>query len=246
MLGTEALLLGLLVIFAAGLTQSLTGFGFGLVAVPLLTLFISPKLAQPIVLIDGIVLNLIILKGVYGLVELRRMWPLMLAGLAGVPLGTWILANWDVQALRIYIGVITIVVAAFFATGFRREVRREKAASVPVGFLSGVMSGSINLGGPPVILFFANQNIPRQIFRANIIAYFLIIQAMAVPLLAFNGILTMGALSSGLVLLPGLILGGLLGSYFSAKVPELFVRRLTLLIVSGAGVVSLLNGLDVI
>ncbi len=73
MLGTEALLLGLLVIFAAGLTQSLTGFGFGLVAVPLLTLFISPKLAQPIVLIDGIVLNLIILKGVYGLVELRRM-----------------------------------------------------------------------------------------------------------------------------------------------------------------------------
>ncbi len=62
MLETEALLLGLLVIFAAGLTQSLTGFGFGLIATPLLTLFISPKLAPPIVLVNGIILNFLILS----------------------------------------------------------------------------------------------------------------------------------------------------------------------------------------
>ena len=246
MLELEVLLLGLLVIFLAGLIQSLTGFGFGLIAVPLLTLFISPKLAPPIVLVDGIVLNLIILKGAHGLVDLRRIWLLMLSGLAGVPIGTWILANWDVESLRIYIGAITIIVALFFLAGFKREIRRENLASVPVGFLSGVMSGSINLGGPPVILFFANQSVPRLVFRANIVAYFLVIQSLAVPLLAANGILTRGSLGSALVLLPGLILGGLLGSFYSQKVPEQLIRRLILVIVAGAGSVSLLNGLNLI
>ena len=138
MLETETLLLGLIVIFAAGFTQSLTGFGFGLIAIPLLTLFISPKLAQPMVLVNGIILSLLILRGSYRLVELRRIWVLMVAGLAGVPFGTWILANWDVQSLRIYIGimtigVMTIVVAMLFFAGLKREIRRENMVSVPAG-----------------------------------------------------------------------------------------------------------------
>src|SRR5262245_43558246 len=41
-MGTEQLLAAMFVIFLAGVAQSLTGFGFGLVAVPLMTLFISP------------------------------------------------------------------------------------------------------------------------------------------------------------------------------------------------------------
>ena len=246
MLETETLLLGLIVIFAAGFTQSLTGFGCGLIAIPLLTLFISPKLAQPMVLVNGIILSLLILRGSYRLVELRRIWVLMVAGLAGVPFGTWILANWDVQSLRIYIGVMTIVVAMLFFAGLRREIRRENMVSVPVGFIGGVMSGSINMGGPPVILFFANQSIPRAIFRANIVAYFLVVQFTAVPLLISNGILTRGTLGSGLVILPGLIFGGLIGSFFAAKVPETLVRQITLFVVCLAGSLSVLKGLGII
>ncbi len=246
MLETETLLLGLIVIFAAGFTQSLTGFGFGLIAIPLLTLFISPKLAQPMVLVNGIILSLLILRGSYRLVELRRIWVLMVAGLAGVPFGTWILANWDVQSLRIYIGVMTIVVAMLFFAGLRREIRRENMVSVPVGFIGGVMSGSINMGGPPVILFFANQSIPRAIFRAKIVAYFLVVQFTAVPLLISNGILTRGTLGSGLVILPGLIFGGLIGSFFAAKVPETLVRQITLFVVCLAGSLSVLKGLGII
>lgn len=251
MLETETLLLGLIVIFAAGFTQSLTGFGFGLIAIPLLTLFISPKLAQPMVLVNGIILSLLILRGSYRLVELRRIWVLMVAGLAGVPFGTWILANWDVQSLRIYIGVMTIgvmtiVVAMLFFAGLRREIRRENMVSVPVGFIGGVMSGSFNMGGPPVILFFANQSIPRAIFRANIVAYFLVVQFTAVPLLISNGILTRGTLGSGLVILPGLIFGGLIGSFFAAKVPETLVRQITLFVVCLAGSLSVLKGLGII
>lgn len=238
----EILAFALAIIFIAGITQALTGFGFGLVAIPLLTLVISPKLAPPIVLLDGMVLNAMILRRAYPLVEGRRIGLLTAAGVCGVPIGTWILTHWDVDSLRIYIGVMTCAAALLFLKGFRREIRNEKAASVPIGFVSGIMSGSINMSGPPVILFFANQNIPRAVFRANIVAYFVTLQVVAVPLLILNGIMTTDAFLTGLIMLPGLIAGGLAGSAFADRVDDIAVRRLTLVIVSFAGVLSILKG----
>ena len=246
MLEPEVLVFALVVVFIAGATQSLTGFGFGLVAIPLLALVISPKLAPPVVLVCGIVLNMLILRRAYVAVQPKRIGLLTLAGILGVPFGTWVLANWDVESLRIYIGIITCTAAAFFLIGIRHEVRNEQLVSAPVGFVSGVMQGSINMAGPPVILFFANQGLPRQVFRANIIAYFFMLQIVSVPLLVANGIMDLEAFMSGVILLPALIAGGLAGTAFSDRVDDALVRKITLVIVSFAGIVSILNGLGVI
>jgi uncharacterized membrane protein YfcA len=246
MLDPGPLLFALIVIFIAGMTQSLTGFGFGLVAIPLLTIVISPKLAPPIVLVDGLVLNSYILTSAYVAVQPKRIGLLTLAGVLGVPIGTYVLAHFDVGSLRIYIGIATCVAAAFFLSGFRREVKNEQLISAPIGFVSGVMSGSINMAGPPVILFFANQNLPRMVFRANIIAYFVALQVVAIPLLIYYNILTAGAFTSSMVLLPSLIFGGYVGAKFSTRVDDGLVRTLTLVIVSFAGIVSILNGFEVI
>jgi uncharacterized membrane protein YfcA len=242
MLEPELLVFAMLVIFIAGITQSLTGFGFGLVAIPLLTLFMSPKLAPPVVLLDGLVLNLLIMRRAYPAVTPNRIWLLTLAGLCGVPIGVWILANWDVDALRIYIGVMTCLAAGLFLKGFHHEIRNEKAASVPIGFVSGIMSGSINMSGPPIILFFANQNLPRQVFRANIVAYFIFLQLAGIPLMIASGLMNLDAAATSGLLLPALILGGLVGASFADKVDDLFVRRVTLIVVSLAGLLSVLNG----
>lgn len=242
----ELLLLAMVVIFVAGVTQSLTGFGFGLVAIPLLTLFMSPKLAPPVVLLDGLVLNLLILRRAYPTVQVGRIWVLTLAGICGVPIGVWILANWDVNALRIYIGVMTCLAAALFLKGFERTIRNEKAASVPIGFVSGIMSGSINMSGPPVILFFANQNLPRHIFRANIVAYFACLQVTGIPLMIAAGLMSKEAAATSALMLPGLFAGGMVGAALLKLVDDMLVRRLTLVIVSFAGLLSVLKGLGVI
>lgn len=246
MLELHVLLVAFAVIFIAGATQSLTGFGFGLVAVPILTLFISPKLAPPIVLLDGMVLNLYILRRAYVAVQPNRIGLLTFAGVLGVPIGTWILAHWNVESLRIYIGVMTCLAAGFFLAGFRREIRNERLASAPVGFVSGVMSGSINMAGPPVILFFANQNLPRQVFRANIVAYFFVLQVVAVPFMILGGIMNLTAAGSAAILLPALIAGGVAGAALSDRVDDHAIRRITLAVVSCAGVLSILNGAGVI
>src|SRR5688572_12871594 len=145
MIEADQLVFALLAIFLGGVVQSLTGFGFGIVAVPILSIFISPKLAAPITLLNSMALNAYILSSGYANVDLRRIWPLISAGLSGLPLGVWILVHWEVDALRIYIGAATVIFTVAFLMGFQGKVRRERLASLPIGFVSGVMAGSINM-----------------------------------------------------------------------------------------------------
>jgi uncharacterized membrane protein YfcA len=246
MLDLEVLAFAFAAIFLAAVVQSLTGFGFGIIAVPLLTLLISPKVVAPIALLNAFTLNVLILRRSYADVDPTRIWPLALAAFAGLPIGTWFLVNSDVLLLRLSIGIATTVFTVLYLFGFRREVTNERLASIPVGFASGLMQGSINMSGPPVILFFTNQRIPRHVFRASIVAYFTLVILAAIPLYVASGILDFDAVANAVVMFPALVLGTVVGVRLIPWVDEGQVRRVTLLIVLAAGITSILTGLQVI
>ncbi|MGE0686754.1 MAG: sulfite exporter TauE/SafE family protein [Dehalococcoidia bacterium] len=243
MLSPETLVLALIIILIAGVTQSLTGFGFGVVAVPLLALVMSPKIAPPLVMILAVGLNVMVLRRAHVAVEPGRFWMLALFGAIGTPCGVWVLKHWDADLLRVYIGIASVVVAAIMALGLRLTFRREQIASAPFGFVSGLMGGSINMYGPAVMLFFNNQGVAGRSFRANLIAYFLFQQMVALPILALSGILTREVWTAALVLMPALLLGTWAGITFADRVTDTLVRRVTLGTVALGGVLSLLKGL---
>src|SRR5688572_2544130 len=93
MLEADALAFAFVAIFLAGLVQAMTGFGFGIVAVPILALVISPKDATPLTILEALAINGFIVLRSSADVETRRVWPLVLAGLAGLPIGTWIVVT---------------------------------------------------------------------------------------------------------------------------------------------------------
>lgn len=245
-MGTEQLLAAMVVIFLAGAAQSMTGFGFGLVAVPLMTLFMAPSAAVPIIVIEGLVINAIILRQGYRGINLRRMSVLSLAGLAGVPVGVWLLATMSADSLRIYIGALMVVAGLIFASGLRIAVRNERLAGVPVGLASGVLGGSVSLPGPPIILFFANQNMPPAEFRANLVLIITLQIIVSLPIYAANGLLPASAFGWSAVILPALLLGSFVGYRLLHLVSPVVFRRLTLLTVIAAGLVSLATGFGLI
>lgn len=244
-MGTEQLLAAMLVIFLAGAAQSMTGFGFGLVAVPLMTLFLSPSATIPIVVIEGLVLNIIILYQSRGRLELRRMSTLAAAGLVGVPMGVFLLASMEANSLRVYLGLFMVAAGLMFASGLRIRVNNERLAAVPVGIASGVLGGSVSMPAPPIILFFANQGMPPAEFRSNLILAITLQLIFSLPLYAAAGLLPASAFVSSAAILPALLIGGVVGTRMLGLVsPEVF-RKLTLLTVVAAGLVSLLTGLGV-
>jgi uncharacterized membrane protein YfcA len=245
-MGTQELMLAVAVIFFAGVAQSMTGFGFGLVAVPLMTAFLAPSAAIPIIVIEGLALNLIMLAQGFRRVRLNSMSSLAVAGLAGMPVGVWLLASMDPNSLRVYIGLLMLAAGVVFASGLRVRVGNERLAAIPVGLASGVMGGSVSMPGPPIILFFANQKMPAADFRLNLVLVITLQLLLSLPLYYANDLLPQRAFVWSAAILPALLLGGVVGTRLLGILDEKLFRRLTLGTVIAAGVISLLTGLGAI
>ena len=237
---------GLLAIFLAGITQGLTGFGFALVSVPIVIIFLSPKIVVPIVIMHSILINTVILFEARKWVDLKRIWPLMIAGIVGMPLGTYLLIVLDVGVLKMFIGAVIIPFAIAFLIGFKKQIKNEKVAFAPVGFISGFLMGSTTLAGPPVILFFVNQGVEKQTFRANLAAYFTVLALVTIPAFALGGIITTAVIKYAIWFLPATIFGAITGIKLAHKVEEKLFRNIALIVVTIAGLLSIASGLGIL
>ena len=237
---------GLLTIFFSSIIQGLTGFGFALVSAPIMMFLLSPEAVVPIVVTHGLVINLIILFEARKWVNLKRIWPLMLAGTAGVPIGTYLLIALDASILKIFIGAVIIPFAIALLAGFKKPIKSEKLAFAPVGITSGLLASSTSLSGPPVILFFVNQGLEKRIFRANLVAYFTVLSLAAILAFVIGGVITTTVINYTLWLLPAAILGAMTGIKLTPKVSEKLFRNIALVIVIIAGLLSILSGTGIL
>ncbi len=223
------------VLFSAGAIQGLTGFGYGLIVVPTMLIILPPKLVVPIVVMHGLVLNTIVFVNTRKSLSIKRVLPLTIAGLCGLPIGVLILKHIDVDLLKVFIGVVVVIFSTILLTGKRFHVKNERLALIPVGLTSGILSGSSSMGGPPVILFQSNQQVNKDQFRANIIAYFLMMNIVSIPTFAMNGLVSAETVKYALMSLPTMIIGTVIGIKFAKKVDEELFRRIALIIVLLAG-----------
>ncbi len=232
-----------LALFLTGLTTGLTGFGLAIVATPLLILVLPTKMVVTLLALLSIVNNSLVLYESRRGLDLRRVWPLVLAGLAGVPLGACALVWCDVGALRLLIGVVVSLTALALLLGFRLRLAHERLACVPIGFTSGLLDGSVGMAGPPVVLFFANQGVEKQAFRANLAAYFAVLGLARIPSYLAAGLVTRAVAGYAALFLPPLVAGLFAGARLARRVNEQAFRRVVLVVVCGAGLMAVASGL---
>jgi hypothetical protein len=190
------------------------------------------------------VIQLVILVEARRWLDLGRMWPLILTGIAGVPLGAYLLLILSPQSLRILVGIVVVLSALAMLAGWRWSVRHEKLASLPVGLASGALGASTGIPGPPVILFLANQEMAKQTFRANLVLYFACVGLVAVLTLGIGGLITEEVLVHWAGLLPAVALGTYAGIQFARRTDQARFRQITLGILILTGIATLASGLS--
>lgn len=84
-------LFGVIVIFAAGFIQGLTSFGFALISMPLLTLFIPLQEAVPIVVILSLCTNVYVFISTRRFIQFKKIGLLVISSLLAAPVGTQLL-----------------------------------------------------------------------------------------------------------------------------------------------------------
>ena len=233
-------------VFIASALAAMSGFGFGLVAVPLLAMVIAPQVVVPTVRLLTIWISVLVLIEARRSLALRSSWLMVVGSLVGVPFGTYLLAVWSASTLKVFIGALTVVFALALMSGLRLQVKHDSPVSAVVGFMSGILGSSAGMGGPPAVIFYTGQGVEKQTFRANLALFFIIQSLFSIPTYIASKLLTSTVLTYILLLLPALALGAFVGIKLAQRFDENVFRRVTLLTVLGTGLLSLASGLRLI
>jgi uncharacterized membrane protein YfcA len=242
---TTYIVYGIFVSLFAGLIAGITAFGFALIAVPLLILFFDPKAAVPIVTINSVMTGMFLYFELRKRMQPKKIIPLIIGGIVGLPFGVYLLAVLDKNILKISVGALITVFSVLLALGIKREIKSEKYTSFLVGLVSGLLKGSTSLSGPPVVLFFINQDQEKEVFRANLTGYFMIMGTLAIIALAIGKLVNLNVLGYSAWFFVPTIIGTWLGSKICPRVNPLPFRNLSLAVVIIAGIISILSGFKV-
>lgn len=220
------LLVAGLVFLLAAFVQGLSGFGSGLVAMGLLPLFWDLEQAVAVSSVFGVMLNLSLAWKLRAHARPREVAPMVLAALAGVPVGLWFLHSVDPRLVKGALGLVLVSHAVF---SLSRPAAGAMTTSRPVaalaGLVGGALSGAFNTSGPPVLVYATLRGWPPATFKANLQAYIGVTALTSMTGFALTGLITRETLQANLLLAPALIAGGVLGHRASRHIDQALFRR---------------------
>lgn len=190
-------------VLCAAVTQVLTGFGFALVAIPLLMYVFPGYEAVLISMVLSVVLLGMQIKRNWKIARWDLIWRLTMIGLAGLVVGASVSDKLNAVHLKSVVGAavliyvliqwiqvernrrsrskesaITEMAATRDSDPLKRDTVKKAKARLPKGFyvaglFSGLLIGVVGMPGPPVVAVLV-QFLKKDVFRATVIHYFLI------------------------------------------------------------------------
>jgi uncharacterized membrane protein YfcA len=229
-------------VLVAAFLQSLSGFGFAILIMPLTTLLLGLQTAAPLVALVALTTYTINLVRYRRAINLSELWRLGLATALGVPIGVWLLANVNESLVKQVLGLFLIVYAAYSLANPNTSRLVSRRWVYPAGFVAGCLGGAYNTPGPPAILYGSLRQWPKDEFRAILQALFFVNGVLVVLTHWLAHRMTTQVFSLYLYAVPALALGILIGTLIDGKVNRGHFRVLVTVMILGLGL-SLLLGL---
>lgn len=233
------ILLAAAVILGAAFVQGITGFGHALLAIGLLTLLFGSNDAILILSVMAPAIAVAVFVRHWRRVDWKEV--LIIAGplcLIGLPLGIWLFAYVDKEALTKGVGVFLIVSAGYFLSPFAPKPRR---LPWPVGALAGALGGFFGgvaaTGGPPLVLYLNATDLKKEVRMGVLQAVFVIGSLVKVAMLVPTGLLTRPILLHSAILIPPMVIGSYLGQLLFDRLPGEAIRTAALILLVGIGIV---------
>ena len=232
-------------VLAIGISKSGFSGGIGVLAVPLMAIFISPLAAAAIMLPILCVMDLLSVWAYRRSWHRRNLLLLLPGAVVGLTAGGLTFRYVDEAVIRLLLGAVTL------GFGLHSFARRAHGGDAPAGkattgivcgALSGFTSFVAHAGGPPAKFFLLRQQLDKTIFvGTNVVFFFLINQVKILPY-AWLGQFSPGILMTSLLLAPLAPLGIWLGLRLHRFVPQDIFYRISYLLMILAGTKLLLDG----
>jgi uncharacterized protein len=227
---------------AAGFVNGLSGTGYALVALGFWLQAMSPLTAAPLTALCGVAGHVQSLPRIWSGVRWPRLWPMLAAGIVGVPVGTMLLEHVRPDPLKIGVGVLLVFYSAWMAFVRRPPVitRGGRTADAAVGFTGGVMGGMASLSGPAPAIWAQLRGFGKDEQRGVNQPFNMSILLLALLSAGIAGFLDRTFLVWAAICLPTTLIGARLGLALYGRVNDAQFRQivLVLLVVSGATLIG--------
>jgi uncharacterized membrane protein YfcA len=223
----------------SGLVRGFSGFGSALIYMPLIAAVYGPRLAAPTLLLIDTICALPFALHAMPQCNWREVTPVTIGGAVTLPFGALALLLVDPLSLRWFIAGLVLVALVTLAAGWRYHGRPTLAASLGVGALAGFGGGAVQIGVPPLLVFWLGGNNNAVTVRANIMVYFIMQGALSMVIYFFSGLFSAQAIMLSLLLgLPfAITMAG--GALWFHGASDALYRRAAYLIIALAALVSL-------
>jgi uncharacterized protein len=221
---------------AAAVLRGFTGFGFGLAAVPLLSLALPPAQAVPLVVTLQVVIGVAGLRAAAAACDWRAVRRLLPGLLTGVPAGLLMLTELPANPVRLAIGAVIAGSVWLLWRGVRLPPDPSRLVSFGVGVVSGIVSGLASMGGPPVVVYLLALGHTTARVRATAIVFFMLSGCVSFVPMAARGLISRDILIWAAASLPVLFGGSRIGSWAFHKARPRHHRMVALVVLSALAV----------
>lgn len=223
-MNTAGWLVTAVAVLLTGISKAGLGGGLGGLAVPLMSMWISPRDAVAVMLPILIVMDFSGIRAWRGQADwgdLRRLVP---AALLGIGLGTLVFDLLSERMVKLLLGLIAIVFAA------DRLLRRKGGGSGPqarsrafawlCGTGAGFTSTLAHSGGPPLMIYLFGRRLSKEAFVATSVFFFTAINLAKLPFYMAIGLFSRETLLMSAMLVPLVPFGVWLGIRLMKRIPE--------------------------
>jgi uncharacterized membrane protein YfcA len=179
------------VVVLSALVQGAIGFGFPFVATPLIAIPTDMRTAVILVVLPTLVLNFVNMAASGPLRPvLRRFWMMPLYATVGAFAGTWLFVTVPAFPYALLLALIIFVylnLDRVARSNWPVVCRHERAFGVAAGTAAGIFEGTVNVAGPPLIIYYLALGLAPSAFVQGLNICFVVGKAVQFSVLATRG-----------------------------------------------------------
>jgi uncharacterized membrane protein YfcA len=229
----------------AGFVQGLSGFAFALVAMSFWVWTIDPMLAAALVVFGSLLGQILAMFSVRRGVNMARLLPFVIGGLAGIPLGVFVLPLLNANLFKVFLGILLAVWCPVMLLTPKLPALRAggKLADGVIGAIGGFMGGIGGFSGVIPTLWCNLRQLDKDEQRAVIQNFNLTMQIVTFATYVGSGIITRKTLPMFAVVAPAMLIPTLLGTRLYHGISEVTFRRIVLSLLTLSGIALLASSL---
>ncbi len=222
----------------AGFVQGLTGFAFALIAMSFWVWILPPQISAPLVVFASLWCHLISLsKEQNHQFSYSLVLPYIVAGLIGVPLGTFLLNIVNADLFKLILGLFLIVwcPVMYFAPKFSVLKFAGKQADASIGFIGGVLGGLGGFCGALPSAWVTLKNLPKDQQRYILRHFNFAIQLFTLIVYLWQGTINLSHINYVFVLILAVSIPAVFGAQLFYRISEQQFKQIVLSLLFASG-----------